>query len=109
VKSVNHTISEWTAKGPAGIGRLTWNAEIIKDEKEKLLSWSSLPDSSIENAGKVIFKSKGKATELDITISYRAPLGIAGESAAKLLNPYFQKIVNDDILNLKEYLESGHK
>lgn len=109
VKSVNHTISEWTAKGPAGIGRLTWNAEIIKDEKEKLLSWNSLPDSSIENAGKVIFKSKGKATELDITISYRAPLGIAGESAAKLLNPYFQKIVNDDILNLKEYLESGHK
>lgn len=108
VKSINHTISEWTAKGPAGIGRLTWKAEIIKDEKEKLLSWNSLPDSSIENSGKVIFKSKGKATELDVTISYRAPLGIAGESAAKLLNPYFQKVVNDDLLNLKEYLESGH-
>ena len=108
VKSINHTISEWTAKGPAGIGRLTWKAEIIKDEKEKILSWHSLPDSSIENSGKVIFKSKGKATELDVTISYRAPLGVAGESAAKLLNPYFQKIVNDDILNLKEYLESGH-
>lgn len=109
VKSINHTISEWTAKGPAGIGRLSWKAEIVRDEKEKLLSWNSLPESSIENAGKVVFKSKGKATELDVTISYRAPLGIAGESAAKLLNPYFQKIVNDDILNLKEYLESGHK
>jgi uncharacterized membrane protein len=109
VKSINHTVSEWTAKGPAGIGRVSWKAEIVKDEKEKLLSWSSLPESSIENAGKVIFKPKGNATELDITISYRAPLGAAGESAAKLLNPYFQKIVNDDILNLKEYLESGHE
>ena len=88
---------------------MSWKAEILKDEKEKLLSWHSLPESSIENSGKVIFKSKGKATELDVTISYHAPLGIAGESAAKLLNPYFQKIVNDDILNLKEYLESGHK
>lgn len=109
VKSINHTVSEWTAKGPAGIGRVSWKAEIVKDEKEKLLSWNSLPESSIENAGKVIFKPKGNATELDITISYRAPLGAAGESAAKLLNPYFQKIVNDDILNLKEYLESGHE
>lgn len=109
VKSINHTVSEWTAKGPAGIGRVSWKAEIVKDEKEKLLSWNSLPESSIENAGKVIFKSKGNATELDITISYRAPLGTAGEGAAKLLNPYFQKIVNDDILNLKEYLESGHE
>jgi uncharacterized membrane protein len=109
VKSINHTVSEWTAKGPAGIGRVSWKAEIVKDEKEKLLSWNSLPESSIENAGKVIFKPKGNATELDITISYRAPLGFAGESAAKLLNPYFQKIVNDDILNLKEYLESGHE
>jgi uncharacterized membrane protein len=109
VKSINHTVSEWTAKGPAGIGRVSWKAEIVKDEKEKLLSWSSLPESSIENAGKVIFKPKGNATELDITISYRAPLGAAGESAAKLLNPYFQKIVKDDILNLKEYLESGHE
>ncbi|MGQ7944227.1 SRPBCC family protein [Flavobacterium sp. WC2509] len=109
VTSINHTISEWTAKGPAGIGKLSWKAEIVKDEKEKLLSWNSLPNSSIENAGKVIFKPKGKATELEITISYRAPLGIVGENAAKLLNPYFQKIVNDDILNLKTYLESGHK
>ncbi|PJJ08676.1 hypothetical protein CLU83_1962 [Flavobacterium sp. 1] len=29
-------------------------------------------------------------------------------SAAKQLSSYFQKNVNDDILNLKEYLESGY-
>ncbi|TEB40933.1 cyclase, partial [Flavobacterium circumlabens] len=85
-----------------------WKAEIIKDEKEKLLSWQALADASVENVGKVVFKQKGRATELDITISYRAPLGIAGESAAKLLNPFFEKMVNDDVQNLKTYLESGH-
>lgn len=61
------------------------------------------------NIGKGIFKPKGKATEHDITISCHAPLGVVGERAAKLLNTYFQKNVNGDILNLKEYLELGHK
>lgn len=108
VKTIDSTISEWTAKGPAGIGTLTWKAEIVKDEKEKLLSWHSIADASIENAGKVVFKSKGIGTELDITISYHAPLGIAGEKAARLINPFFEKIVRDDVQNLKSYLESGH-
>lgn len=106
VNPINYTTSEWTAKGPLGIGKISWKAEVVKDEKEKLISWNSLPDSSIQNAGKVVFKQKGKATEIDVTISYHAPLGVAGESAAKLLNPYFEKLVKDDILNFKSYLES---
>ncbi|WP_281233942.1 YgaP-like transmembrane domain [Flavobacterium gelatinilyticum] len=106
IRTISSTISEWTAKGPAGIGRISWNAEIIKDEKDQLLSWNSIEGSSIKNAGKVVFKPKGNTTELDITISYHAPLGVAGESAAKLLNPYFEKLVKDDISNLKVYLES---
>ncbi|TDO73275.1 putative membrane protein [Flavobacterium chryseum] len=106
VKPINYNISKWTAKGPAGIGKLSWIAEVIKDEKEKQISWKSLPESSITNVGKITFKSKGKATEIDVTISYQAPLGIAGESAAQLLNPYFEKLVNDDVTNFKTYLES---
>jgi uncharacterized membrane protein len=109
VRPTSSTISEWTAKGPGGIGKISWNAEIIRDEKDKLLSWNSIEGSSIKNAGKVVFKPKGKATELDVTISYHAPLGIAGESAAKLLNPYFEKLVRDDISNLKVYLETNQE
>mgnify|MGYP003575351479 CR=1 FL=1 len=107
VRNIDATTSEWTAKGPGGIGKISWTAEIIKDDKNALLSWNSIEGSTIKNAGKVVFKSKGKATELDVTISYHAPLGIAGESAAKLLNPYFEKLVKDDITNLKVYLETG--
>lgn len=107
VKTIDSTVSEWTAKGPAGIGSISWRARIVKDRTNKLLSWSSLEGSSIRNAGKVIFKDNGSSTELDITISYHAPLGIAGESAAKLLNPYFEKMVREDIANLKNYLESN--
>ncbi|MCP2025266.1 putative membrane protein [Flavobacterium sp. HSC-32F16] len=107
VKTIDETTSEWTAKGPAGIGSFSWKAKIVKDRKDKLLAWLSLDESTIRNAGKVTFKSHGNTTELGITISYHAPLGIAGERAAKLLNPYFEKLVKDDIANLKNHLESN--
>ncbi|WP_343697912.1 SRPBCC family protein [Flavobacterium sp.] len=107
VKTIDETTSEWTAKGPGGIGSISWKAKIVKDRKDKLLSWISLDGSTIRNAGKVIFKPHGNITELDITISYHAPLGIAGESAAKFLNPYFEKLVQTDLANLKNHLESN--
>ncbi|AXB58070.1 SRPBCC family protein [Flavobacterium fluviale] len=106
VKTLNSTQSEWTAKGPAGIGTISWKAAIIKDQKEKLLSWQSLDEAPVKNFGKVLFKAVGNATEIEVTISYRAPLGIAGQGAAKLLNPLFEKIVHDDIQGLKSYLET---
>jgi uncharacterized membrane protein len=107
VRPLSYTTSKWTAKGPGGIGKLSWIAEIIKDEKDRLISWNSLPGSSVKNAGKVVFRPSGEGTEIIVTISYHAPLGIAGEGAAKLLNPYFEKIVKDDLINFKTYLESN--
>lgn len=106
VKTINSTQSEWTAKGPAGIGSLSWKAEIIKDHREKLLSWQSIADAPVKNFGKVLFKAAGNSTEIEVTISYRAPLGIAGQAAARLLNPLFEKIVHDDIAGAKSYLEN---
>ncbi|MFT3796197.1 SRPBCC family protein [Flavobacterium sp.] len=107
VRQTNKITSEWKAKGPAGIGSLSWKSQILMDEKNKMLSWHSLPESTIDNAGKVYFKDLGDRTELDVTISYHAPLGVAGETAAKLLNPLFERMVKKDIESLKTYLESG--
>lgn len=108
VKEIDAITSEWKAKGPGGIGSLSWNAEILMDEKDRLLSWHSLPDATVSNAGKVYFRDiANNSTELDVTISYHAPLGIAGEAAAKLLNPMFEKMVISDIENLKSFLETG--
>ena len=107
VNQINNITSEWKAKGPAGIGSMSWKAQILMDEKDKMLSWHSLPESTVDNAGKVYFKDLGQSTELDITISYHAPLGVAGETAAKWLNPLFERMVKTDIESLKTYLETG--
>lgn len=106
VKELDSLTSEWTAKGPGGIGSTTWKAEILMDEPGKVLSWHSLPGSTVDNAGKVAFREIGENnTEIDVTISYHAPLGVAGEAAAKLLNPLFEKFVKSDIQNFRNYIE----
>lgn len=108
VDELDQITSEWTATGPAGIGQVSWRAHILMDEPGEMLSWSSLPGSTIDNAGKVVFKEIGdNRTEIDVTISYHAPLGVAGEAAAKLLNPMFKSMVTKDIESLKELLETG--
>ncbi len=108
VEEIDNITSEWTAKGPAGIGTITWKAQILMDEPSKVLSWHSMPGSTIDNAGKVSFRKLDESTtEIEVVISYHAPLGFAGEAAAKLLNPVFEKIVKSDIESLKSYLEEG--
>lgn len=109
VEELDNVTSNWTAQGPAGIGQVSWKSQILMDEKGKMLSWHSMPGSTIENAGKVYFNSNGRGgTQLDVTISYHAPLGLAGEAAAKLLNPIFERLVKSDIESLGTYLEDGN-
>ncbi len=107
VEEIDHLRSQWTAKGPAGIGHLSWKAEILMQEPGKVLSWHSLPDSTIDNAGKVTFNEIGNGqTEIEVTISYHAPLGIAGEAAAKLLNPLFENMITQDVQDFKHNLDT---
>lgn len=106
VKVINNTNSEWTAKGPAGIGSLSWSAEIVREVTNSVIGWQSLEDATIYNAGKVTFTPQGDDTEIDIVITYHAPLGTAGESAAHFLNPYFKSLVKKDVESFKTYIEN---
>jgi uncharacterized membrane protein len=106
IKVIDDKQSEWTAKGSGGLGKITWTAEIIKDEEDKILSWKSKRNEKVQTFGQVVFKPIGNTTEIDITISYQAPFGTAGRNAAKFLNPDFEKIVKDDVQNAKIYIET---
>lgn len=100
--------SEWKAKLPAGLGTVTWEAEIVKEEPYRFIGWQSLPGSTVKNAGKVTFKDAGElGTLVHIVFSYHAPLGVAGEEIGKLLNPYFEKMVRKDIMGFKRFMETG--
>jgi uncharacterized membrane protein len=110
VTEIDQKHSHWEATLPGNIGRVKWNAEIVKEEPGTLIGWQSIPNSMVENAGKVTFHDTGDGgTELDVVISYHPPAGEIGVSLAKALNPVFEKMVRQDIMNFKEYIETKHK
>lgn len=107
VESIDESTSLWEAKIPGGMGNIRWKSEIMKERPYELLGWQSLPNSSILNAGKVEFKdTENNGTELHVVITYHAPLGIPGEGMARLFNPYFKKVVKEDVMNFKKFIES---
>lgn len=106
VESINDHISVWKAELPGGVGNVSWKSEIVKERQNEFIGWQSLPGSTIENAGKVEFKEiAGYGTEVHVVISYSAPGGIPGEGAARLVNPIFEQMVQDDVLNFKQFME----
>jgi uncharacterized membrane protein len=108
VTEINGTRSHWEAKIPeTSPVSISWDAEIVKDEPGVLLSWQSLPGSAVYNAGKIEFHDAlgDQGTEIRATVIYRPPAGNIGTGIAKLFNPLFRKIVKEDIMGFKEYIE----
>ncbi|MFP5439794.1 MAG: SRPBCC family protein [Bacteroidia bacterium] len=108
VTAIDDFKSEWVAKinGIPGAS-VKWRAEILMDEPNEILSWHSLPESGIDNAGKIRFTDNGDSTDVDVTISYHAPLGKAGEAIGSYLTPVFERLIKKDIEGFKTYIENG--
>lgn len=107
VEQIDNVHSNWTAKIPGLPTNISWKAEIVEEEFNEFLAWSSLPGSIIENAGMVEFNDWEEGTEINAQITYRAPLGKAGEKVARFLTPLFHKMIEGDLQNFKEVIEEN--
>jgi uncharacterized membrane protein len=107
VEVIDDTRSHWVLKLPTGAAKVSWDAEIVRDEPGYSIGWSSLPNSLIDNAGKVRFQDspEGDGTLVDIVISYRPPAGGFGGGIAHILNPVFKNMVDNDVRNFKQYMD----
>jgi uncharacterized membrane protein len=107
VELIDGKRSHWVLKLPTGVAKVSWDAEIVSDEPGYSIGWSSLPDSLIDNAGKVRFQDSpdGKGTLVDVVISYRPPAGGFGGGIAHILNPVFKNMVDNDVRNFKQYMD----
>ena len=113
VDIIDEKRSHWVLKLPTGVANVSWDAEIVHDDPGYMIGWSSLPDSIIDNAGKIRFRDTedGGGTLVDVVISYQPPAGGLGASIAYISNPLFKKLVDDDVQNFKQYMdiESVHE
>ncbi|WP_342647810.1 SRPBCC family protein [Mucilaginibacter sp. CSA2-8R] len=107
VEVIDNKRSHWVLKLPVDIAKVSWDAEIVNDEPGYAIGWSSLPGSTIDNAGKVRFKDAegGQGTIVDVVISYTPPAGGVGTALGNVLNPLFKKMVDDDVRNFKQYMD----
>jgi uncharacterized membrane protein len=115
VKELDDKRSNWTAKIPGAekipgsLGTVSWEAEIVEDVPGEMISWSSLPGSTVDNAGEVRFRETpdNNGTEIKACVSYRLPAGDIGSLAAKLFNPAVEKMMREDLRSFRNVLETA--
>ena len=107
VTKLDDTLSVWEANIPGGKGNLSWRSEVVKDIPNEHIGWQSLEGADIFNAGNVKFLDAGKyGTEVHVVISYQAPVGKIGEEISRLFTPVFERMIREDVKNLKRFLET---
>lgn len=108
VRQIGQNRSHWSAIGPADT-RFEWDAEIVTDHPDELISWRSLPGADVENSGSVRFdRAPGdRGTFVRVTMEYLPPAGIFGASVAKLLGDDPETLVQRDLYRFKQIMETG--
>jgi len=110
VELFNDGSSKWTLKIPVNFPTLSWRAAIIHDEPGEIIEWRSVEGSVINNRGRIRFigTPDPDVTLIHISISYHPPAGIIGTGIARIFNPVFKKMVEDDIKSFKQFMEIGN-
>lgn len=108
VEELQEGRSHWVAKGPAGMN-VEWDAEIVADDPGRVITWRSLKDSDVDNAGAVVFEPApgGRGTILKVNIQYNPPGGVVGATVARLFGEEPNQQLEDDLRRLKQVLEVG--
>ena len=108
VVSTNGKRSHWVAKAllPAPI---EWDADIIAERENALLSWRSLPGADVDNAGTVRFRElpNGRGTEVRVRLEYAPPGGIVGVAVANLFRSLTEQQLKEDLRRFKQIIETG--
>jgi uncharacterized membrane protein len=99
--------SHWVAAGPAG-STIEWDARITRYEPNRLLTWKSLPGSTIRTAGTLrLHRLPGPSTQLDLNLSYTPPSGTLRSALALLFGTDPKHTISEDLDRLKDLLETG--
>ena len=100
--------SRWVVRGP-GATRVTWEAEIVADESDRLISWRTLGHADVEHAGSVRFTPApgDRGTEVKVILTYAPPAGRLGAALATLLGRSPDQDIREDLRRFKQRMEAA--
>ena len=111
VESVQHLGDgryHWVVKGPAGM-TVEWDATMVADDPGTVITWRSLENADVDNAGAVRFERApgGRGTIVKVNIEYKPVGGVIGATVAKLFGEEPEQQLNDDLRRFKQVMEIG--
>jgi uncharacterized membrane protein len=108
VQPAGENRSHWVAKGPAGTF-VEWDAEIVEDRPNEVISWRSVNGADAENAGEVRFERApgGRGTIVRVRLDYTPPAGALGAYVAKIFGEAPEKQIAVDLHRFKQLMETG--
>ncbi|HEV2705838.1 MAG TPA: SRPBCC family protein [Pyrinomonadaceae bacterium] len=100
--------SHWVAKAPAG-SSVEWDAEIVEDRPNELISWRSLEGADVDNSGSVRFETApgGRGTIVRVEMQYNPPGGVIGAVVAKLFGEEPGQQAQESLRCFKQVMETG--
>jgi uncharacterized membrane protein len=98
--------SHWRVAGPAGVS-VAWDAVTTAFERNRVIAWRTVRNAAIHHAGIVRFEPEDGGTRLEIHMSYNPPAGALGHVAAKIFGADPKSELDEDLLRLKSYMETG--
>jgi uncharacterized membrane protein len=100
--------SHWKVKGPAGM-EVEWDATIVADVPNEVITWRSLENADVDNAGAVRFEAApgGRGTIVRVNLEYNPIAGVLGAAIAKLFGEEPEQQLDDDLRRFKQVMEVG--
>ncbi len=100
--------SHWIANAPLG-NSVEWDADILEDRENELISWASVEGADIENSGFVRFQPApaNRGTEVKVVLEYNPPGGTLAAIFAKLFGEEPEQQIGDELRRFKMLMETG--
>ena len=100
--------SHWVANAPLG-NSVEWDADIIEDRPNQLISWASVADATVENSGFVRFQAgpPGRGTEVKVVLEYSVPGGALTAAIATIFGENPEQQIGDDLRRFKMLMGTG--
>jgi uncharacterized membrane protein len=108
VTVMNETRSHWIANAPLG-NSVEWDADIITDTPNRLISWASVPGADVENSGFVRLTPAppGRGVEVKVVLEYSVPGGALTAAIASVFGENPEQQIGDDLQRFKMLMETG--
>jgi uncharacterized membrane protein len=108
VVSTNGKRSHWVAKAPLP-APIEWDADIVTERENAMLSWRSLAGADVDHAGTVRFRElpNGRGTEVRVRLEYAPPGGVIGVAVANLFKTLTEQQFKEDLRRFKQIIETG--